>query len=109
MAKPALRAWQSDALKLWEDAGYRGIVSVVTGGGKTVFALACIERVKPLATLVVVPTTALLEQWWEETANYFDLELDEVNIVSGSLRVKLGTVNIAVLNTASNLPDRFKS
>ena len=107
MAKPELRAWQIDAQRAWELAGHRGIVSVVTGGGKTVFALACVERIKPLATLVVVPTTALLEQWWEEVANYFGLELDEVNIVTGTLRFKLGAVNIAVLNTAAKLPGRL--
>lgn len=78
-------------------------MSVVTGGGKTVFALSCIDRIRPIATLIVVPTTALLEQWWEEAASYFDLELDEINIVTGSFRFRLGAINIAVLNTAAKL------
>lgn len=103
MPKLTPRGWQSTALAAWERADHRGIVSVVTGGGKTVFALSCIERLRPQATLIVVPTAALLEQWWEEAASYFDLNLDEVNIVSGSLRFKLGTINIAVLNTAAKL------
>ncbi len=101
------RGWQVTALAEWERADHRGIVSVVTGGGKTVFALSCIERLRPQATLIVVPTAALLEQWWEEAASYFDLDLDEVNIVSGSLRFKLGTINIAVLNTAAKLAARM--
>lgn len=108
MPKLTPRGWQVDALSEWERAGHRGIVSVVTGGGKTVFALSCIDRIKPIATLIVVPTAALLEQWWEEAANYFDLDLDEINIVTGSLRFKLGTINIAVLNTAAKLPERMK-
>jgi superfamily II DNA or RNA helicase len=87
------RGWQVKALEAWERAEKRGIISVVTGGGKTVFALSCVDRVRPVATLIVVPTTALLEQWWEEAANYFDLELDEINIISGSLRFRLGTIN----------------
>jgi superfamily II DNA or RNA helicase len=102
------REWQVEALKQWESAGHRGIVSVVTGGGKTVFALSCIDTLKPTATLIVVPTTALLDQWWEETANYFDLKLDEINVITGNRGLRLGTINLAVLNTAAKLPERMK-
>lgn len=108
MPKLAPRGWQVDALAEWERANNRGIISVVTGGGKTIFALACIDRIKPIATLIIVPTTALLEQWWEEAANYFDLGLDDINIVSGSLRFRLGTINIVILNTAAKLAPKIK-
>ncbi|MHB8078917.1 MAG: DEAD/DEAH box helicase [Candidatus Krumholzibacteriia bacterium] len=104
----APRGWQVEALAAWERADRRGIISVVTGGGKTVFALSCIDRIKPIATLIIVPTAALLEQWWEEAASYFDLDLDEINIVTGRLRFRLGTINIAVLNTAAKLVDKMK-
>ncbi len=108
MPKLAPRGWQVAALAEWDRAGHRGIVSVVTGGGKTVFALSCIDFIRPLSTLIVVPTAALLEQWWEEAANYFDLDLDEINIVSGSMRFTVGTINIAVLNTAAKLAPRIQ-
>lgn len=108
MPKLAPRGWQIEALAEWERADHRGIVSVVTGGGKTVFALSCIDRIRPIATLIIVPTAALLEQWWEEAANYFDLDLDEINIVTGSLRFRLGAINIAVLNTAAKLTERMR-
>jgi superfamily II DNA or RNA helicase len=107
LPKFALRQWQKVALTQWERADHRGIVSVVTGGGKTIFALTCIDLIRPLATLIVVPSSALLDQWWEEAASYFDLELDEVNIIDGSLRFRLGTINIAVLNTAAKLAERI--
>ncbi|WP_446903479.1 DEAD/DEAH box helicase [Burkholderia sp. YIM B11467] len=102
------RGWQVAALEEWEQAQHRGIVSVVTGGGKTVFALSCIDRIKPIATLIVVPTAALLEQWWEEAANYFDLSLDEINIVTGNSNFRVGTINIAVLNTAAKMAERMR-
>jgi superfamily II DNA or RNA helicase len=105
--KLAPRGWQVAALAEWERARHRGIVSVVTGGGKTIFALSCVDRIKPMATLIVVPTAALLDQWWEEAANYFDLELDEINVITGSLRFRQGAINIAVLNTAAKLPERM--
>jgi superfamily II DNA or RNA helicase len=103
VGQPTLRRWQTDALALWEQAGHRGIASVVTGAGKTVFALACISRLQPACTLVVVPTVALLDQWWVAIAEYFDLELDEVNLITGKGHVRTGTINLAVLNTASKL------
>lgn len=108
MSKLTPRGWQVDALVSWERANHRGIVSAVTGGGKTVFALSCIDRIRPLASLIIVPTTALLEQWWEEAASYFDLELDEINIITASLRFRLGSINIAVLNTAAKLPEHMQ-
>jgi hypothetical protein len=39
----SLRTWQREALGLWKAAGNKGIVEVVTGGGKTIFALSCIR------------------------------------------------------------------
>ena len=104
MSMLALRHWQEEALTKWREQ-LKGIIEVVTGGGKTVFALACIKTLKPDTTLVVVPTTALLDQWWGEAANFFDLELDEINIISGSKRLRRGTINVAVLNTAVKLQE----
>lgn len=87
----------------WLAADRRGIVSVVTGGGKTIFALSCIDHIQPDTTLVVVPTVALLDQWWSEAADFFDLELDEIHIVKAGGNLRTGTINLAVLNTASKL------
>lgn len=97
-----LRKWQSAALDIWRTSN-RGIVEVVTGGGKTVFALACVRAIRPLTTLIVVPTAALLDQWWEEVATYFNLRLDEIHVLNQSRRLRVGTINVAVLNTASTL------
>jgi superfamily II DNA or RNA helicase len=103
VAEFALRAWQKDALALWKEAGNRGIIEVVTGGGKTIFALSCIRDLKADTTLVIVPTVALLDQWWEEAASFFGVSLDDINIVASSGRIRSGTINLAVLNSASKL------
>lgn len=89
-------------------AGHRGIVSVVTGGGKTVFALACIDHLKVDTALVLVPTQALLDQWWQETCSFFDLAVEDIHVISGRGRVRSGTVNLAVLNSASRLSTEAK-
>lgn len=106
MPKLPLRGWQREAMDRWEAAGHRGIVSVVTGGGKTVFALSCIDRLQPDTSVVVVPTVALLDQWWSEAADFFDLDLDEVHVVRGNGNIRTGTINLVVLNTASKLAER---
>jgi superfamily II DNA or RNA helicase len=58
------RSWQQAALARWKD-GLRGVVSVVTGGGKTVFAELCIleflARYPDGLIFIVVPTAALLD------------------------------------------------
>lgn len=63
----ALRRWQELALSKWVESGCRGIVEVVTGGGKTVFALAALrvwrESNPEGAVLVLVPTQSLQDQW----------------------------------------------
>lgn len=109
MSQLHLRRWQEIALEKWERARHRGIVSVVTGGGKTIFALACIQRLRPFTTLIVVPTAALLDQWWEECAAFFNLPLEEINVVTGARGVKAGTINLCVVNTAAELPQRRKT
>jgi len=100
----ALREWQKKALTKWR-AKNSGIIEVVTGGGKTIFALACVKEIKPDTTLIVVPTAALLDQWWEEASHFFGLQLDEIHIITGSRRIRTGTINIAVLNTAAKLQE----
>lgn len=73
-----------------EGRGKSGIVEVVTGGGKTIFALACIREIAAETTLVVVPTVALLDQWWEEAAAYFGLSLQDINVVTADGRIRTG-------------------
>lgn len=90
MATYPPRAWQIEAMKRWTDAGHRGIISVVTGGGKTIFALWCIAKLRPDTTLIVVPTAALLEQWWEEAAFYFSISLEEIHIVRSLREIEDG-------------------
>ncbi|MFT4889564.1 MAG: superfamily II DNA or RNA helicase [Halobacteriales archaeon] len=60
-----LRPYQRAALGDWLDAGRRGVLEMPTGSGKTVVAIAAIERLAA-PTLVVVPTIDLLEQWRRE-------------------------------------------
>jgi superfamily II DNA or RNA helicase len=103
----ALRRWQELALQEWLTHGKKGIVSVVTGGGKTFFALNCINeyqrRTAAATVLITVPTTALVDQWLEELNSFFDMPPKFVNLLSGTRGLKRGRINIGVINTAAKI------
>lgn len=83
----------------------RGVVSVVTGGGKTVFALLCMREFRkrhPDGTVViVVPTTTLLDQWSVGLQHEFAVPSDEIACFSSQEKPRRPRpVNVLVINTA---------
>lgn len=100
------RRWQRAALSAWRDAGYRGIVEVVTGGGKTVFAELCIAEMaaqhENLRVVVIVPTLALVDQWYICLREELNLPEEAIATWSGRSRPRNGIplVNLMVVNTA---------
>jgi superfamily II DNA or RNA helicase len=64
------RPYQMEALGAWRRDGLRGVVVLPTGAGKTAVALSAMERVGR-STLVVVPTLALLKQWYSVLQDAF--------------------------------------
>ena len=74
-----LREWQEKAFPLWWKYK-KGIIKVVTGGGKTFFAIHCLrkylEEDHNKNILIVVPSIALLDQWYESLSqNFSDTEI----------------------------------
>ena len=67
---------------LGEGLADRGIASVVTGAGKTVFAEHCMaEAARHIANLhfiVLLPTNALLDQWYVSMREDLGLSPDEI-------------------------------
>ncbi len=64
------RPYQREALAAWRRAELRGVVVLPTGAGKTAVAVSAIERVGR-STLVVVPTLALMKQWYSILSDTF--------------------------------------
>jgi superfamily II DNA or RNA helicase len=86
----------------------RGVVSVVTGAGKTALALLAFERLRTarpgLRLVVVVPTIALLDQWVVALTADLGLPASSVAAFSGESRPgKPTTANVMVINTARQL------
>jgi superfamily II DNA or RNA helicase len=60
--KPELRWYQREAIAAWRDHGDRGVIALPTGTGKTITAIGAMLELG-VATLIVVPTRVLLDQW----------------------------------------------
>lgn len=65
---------QGRAVRSWCDAGYRGVLEMATGSGKTITSMICAYRLgeihKPLLIVVAAPYVPLIEQWCEEIATF---------------------------------------
>jgi superfamily II DNA or RNA helicase len=104
-----LRSWQKAALRKWLENDMRGIVRVVTGAGKTIFAETCMHEFLAKngpsgQALVIVPTLALLDQWFVSLREDMDVEPNEVAVYSGlSKPNKPARFNLMTLNTARTM------
>jgi superfamily II DNA or RNA helicase len=99
------RRWQTQALEAWEQAGFKGIVSVVTGGGKTVFAVLAMRALFDAGSIrqvtILVPTVALQEQWWAALLVDGGVDKQDISFVGGSgASGTTGKYRIAVMASA---------
>ena len=98
------REWQSKALSAWAES-LHGIASVVTGGGKTIFAQMCMqvfrERYPDGHFVIIVPTLALLDQWYVSLREDLLITDDSIATFSGESHPgNFAIVNLMVVNTA---------
>jgi superfamily II DNA or RNA helicase len=104
-----LHDWQSRCVDNWFAADKRGVIKVVTGAGKTILALAIIERLQQaimpdLCVAIVVPTVVLLDQWRSEILKRSNLPPAYIGFIGAgrSDSFEAGArIIIAVLNSAS--------
>ncbi|MDA9561811.1 DEAD/DEAH box helicase [Gammaproteobacteria bacterium] len=104
-----LREWQEKAFPLWW-AKKRGIVKVVTGGGKTVFAIHCLtkylEEKKDNSIFIVVPSIALLDQWYEVLQKTFDGT--DISLNGGGEHLEeILKVTISTIDSVKNIIHKF--
>lgn len=100
-----LREWQRIALSRWLAAGSRGVAAVVTGGGKTVFAFACMAEMKradpSIAFVIVVPTVALMDQWAVGLTEDLGVRAGDIAMIGGGRNSKgVKPINLMVINSA---------
>jgi len=101
------RAWQEAVLEKWK-CSQKGVVEVVTGGGKTIFAFLCVEdflsRHHDGRVVIVVPTVALADQWYVGLREDLGCDPDDIAVFSGKEKAGApATVNVSVINTARDI------
>lgn len=100
-----LREWQEKAFPLWWEKK-RGIIKVVTGGGKTFFAIYCLKKYlendPQKSILIVVPSIALLDQWYDSLSQNFDDK--EISLNGGGEQTKIITkICISTIDSLKNI------
>jgi superfamily II DNA or RNA helicase len=83
----SLYEYQKEAVKAWNQNGFRGIFEMATGTGKTFTALACLNESLKLdrkfATIITCPYNHLIQQWKREI-NKFGIEYGDIIIADSS-------------------------
>ena len=63
-------AHQGEAVNAWCNAGFKGILEMATGSGKTITSMICANRIyelhQPLLIVIAAPYVPLIDQWCEE-------------------------------------------
>lgn len=69
-----IRPHQTDALNSWRNNGFRGILALATGSGKTITAIygavRMFEATKRMALVIAVPYQNLADQWCEVLSEF---------------------------------------
>jgi superfamily II DNA or RNA helicase len=97
-----LRAWQHDALEAWQANGRRGIIEAATGTGKTLVALAAVDRLDDddLRVAIVVPKIVLLDQWRSALRDNLGVQPRDVGAFGGGGTYHGQKVVLFVINSA---------
>ena len=72
-----------------------GVLSAVTGFGKTVLAAYCISKRKA-NTLVLVHRQELLGQWKEKLSSFLELAPNSIGQIGAGKRAPTGIIDIAI-------------
>ena len=81
-----------------------GVLVAPPGVGKTVMGCQIIAKRK-LPTLILVHRKPLMEQWIERIKEFMDIDPKEIGSYGGSKKKPKGKIDIAMLQTLSNLED----
>ena len=65
-ARRTLRPYQELAIRNWESANFKGVLSMATGSGKTLVALKALEKCPNALSIIVLPSIDLAKQWNDE-------------------------------------------
>lgn len=84
---------QGRAVRAWCEAGYRGVLEMATGSGKTLTAMICAHRLfehhTPLLVVVAAPYIPLIDQWCDEITQFGVQPINLTTAGSASARARV--------------------
>lgn len=101
-----LRDYQKQALDAWVSSGYRGVIVLPTGSGKTILGIKAISLLN-MPTLVVAPTLDLVDQWRTKLKEVFDAEVGVLGGGEREIRALTVTTYDSAYIHADKLGNRF--
>ncbi|MDK6029468.1 DEAD/DEAH box helicase [Ignisphaera sp. 4213-co] len=96
--KGSLRDYQKEALDAWRSNGFKGIIALPTGTGKTVIAVAAIAELS-VRTLVVTYTKEQMFQWGEKIVEFTDIPKSFIGFFYGDEK-RIAPVTIITYQSA---------
>ncbi len=102
--KGTLRDYQEEALNAWRRAGWKGVIALPTGAGKTVIAVAAISELS-VPTLIIVYTKEQVLQWARFLKDFSDA--NTLIALYYSEEKRLGPITITTYQTAFRKIDLF--
>lgn len=103
-----LRDYQEEAINIFEEQDYRGIIVLPTAAGKTIIALKIMEILQE-KTLIVVPTKNLLYQWIDYLSQYTKLSQEMIGQIGDQVK-EIKEITVTTYDSARlNIPSLRKS
>ena len=116
---------QGKAVSAWCEAGYRGVLEMATGSGKTIAAMICAHRLyeahNPLLIVVAAPYIPLIQQWCDEilpfglravnltVSNGASGRARELNRINRRFRAETSDIEIVVVSHYTLCDSAFKA
>ena len=100
------RPYQEEALCAWRAAGFRGVVALPTGAGKTIIGALAIADLE-MWTLVIVPTIELLGQWRDALIAALGCPAEAIGVFGGGDH-ETRPITITTYESAQRRPDLLR-
>ncbi len=94
----SLRPYQEEALEAWRKNGYKGVISLPTGAGKTIVAIAALCELS-VRTLIVTYTKEQMFQWEEKILEFTDAPKHMIGLFYGESK-RIAPITISTYQSA---------
>jgi superfamily II DNA or RNA helicase len=102
-----LREWQTRAIQFFKENNNVALFQVVTGGGKTFFAIECIKQILKedpnIYVLIVVPKNVIMDRGWYPELYANGISLKDIGVYYGAIK-EVCKITITNMQNIDKLP-----